>query len=382
MKSGWKYGVLSDALEKESSNLSIKKLKNDNGNYPVFGASGLIKKVSFYDQDSDYISVIKDGAGIGKVSCHPAKSSVIATMQYLLPKDGFDLNFLAYYLEFVDLKKYRSGSTIPHIYYKDYKDEPLPLVPLSEQKQIVSMLDGAFRGIEKAMLYTQRNIENIGEFLDVQLHRIFTKDRKGQKNTFLSEIANFKNGLNFTRNSTGEKVKIVGVKDFQSNFHVPIDELDIVEIDGELRDNYILEKHDILTVRSNGNKQLIGRCIYLDEDIEILSFSGFTIRIRVVSPEVDPLYLAHYLQSNSVHQMLVESGGGTNIKSLNQQDLSSLPVTFPRKADQMRIVNVVEDLKASVIKIDSLYKNKLGALNNLKQSILEKAFSGELTNSS
>ncbi|MCC6865445.1 MAG: restriction endonuclease subunit S, partial [Ignavibacteria bacterium] len=135
---GWEYCQLEDAVTKGSSNISLNKIKGEDGDYPVFAAQGFVQNVSFYQQDEDYLAIIKDGAGIGRVSKHPAKSSVVATMQYLIPKKGFDIDFIKYFLEGIDFEKHRNGSTIPHIYFKDYKSEKFPKLPLPEQQRIVS----------------------------------------------------------------------------------------------------------------------------------------------------------------------------------------------------------------------------------------------------
>lgn len=150
MKKDWEYGTLEDAVKKGSSNISLNKIKNDEGRYPVYGAQGLVSQVSFYQQDKEYLGIIKDGAGIGRVSKHPAKSSILATMQYIIPKNGFDIDFIHYFLNSIDFEKHRNGSTIPHIYFKDYKSEPFPLLSLPEQKRIVAKLDQAFSAIERS----------------------------------------------------------------------------------------------------------------------------------------------------------------------------------------------------------------------------------------
>lgn len=76
----WGYFQLNNAVTKGSSNSSLNKIKGDDGDYPVFPAKGFVQNVSFYQQDEDYLAIIKDGAGIGRVSKHPAKSSAVATM--------------------------------------------------------------------------------------------------------------------------------------------------------------------------------------------------------------------------------------------------------------------------------------------------------------
>src|SRR5690554_4181338 len=173
MKKSWEYCQLEDAVKKGSSNISLNKIKNEDGKYPVFAAKGFVQNVSFYHQEEDYLAIIKDGAGIGRVSKHPAKSSVVATMQYLIPKDGFDIDFIKYFLEGVDFEKYSSGSTIPHIYFKDYKSEKFPKIPLPEQQRIVAILDETFSAIDKAKANAEQNLQNAKELFESYLQGVF-----------------------------------------------------------------------------------------------------------------------------------------------------------------------------------------------------------------
>ena len=79
---------LRDVCERGSSNLKQSDVVEKDGDYPIYGASGYIGNVGFYHQENSYVAVVKDGAGIGRTILCPAKSSVIGTMQYLLPKDN------------------------------------------------------------------------------------------------------------------------------------------------------------------------------------------------------------------------------------------------------------------------------------------------------
>lgn len=140
---------LGDICEKGSSNIAQKDVENNSGNYPIYGAAGLIKYVDFYQQEKEYIAVVKDGAGIGRAMKLPAKSSVIGTMQYIFPKENVYIDYLFYLLSHLNLAKYFSGATIPHIYFKDYKNEEVNLPPLEEQKAIAEKLDKVSILIEK-----------------------------------------------------------------------------------------------------------------------------------------------------------------------------------------------------------------------------------------
>ena len=124
-----------------SSSIAQKDLENRNGIYPIYGASGFIKNVDFYQREKPYVAVVKDGAGVGRVMCLPGKSSVIGTMQYIIPNDGVNVNYLAYALEHMNLSKYYTGATIPHIYFKDYCNETLPTHTQEEQQNIAASLN-------------------------------------------------------------------------------------------------------------------------------------------------------------------------------------------------------------------------------------------------
>lgn len=136
----WKTVRLGDVCEKGSSNIAQNEIADNNGEYPIYGAAGFIKNVDFYKQDKPYIGIVKDGAGVGRVSVHPAKSSLIGTMQYIFPKENIDIKFLAEFLKYQNLSRFYTGATIPHIYFKDYQNIPLKLPSLQKQKHISAVL--------------------------------------------------------------------------------------------------------------------------------------------------------------------------------------------------------------------------------------------------
>ena len=140
---------LGEVCERGSSNLMQKDVTGCAGDYPIYGASGQIGFVDFYHQERPYVAVVKDGAGIGRTMLLPAKSSVIGTMQYLLPKENVLPDYLCYVVQYMHLEKYFSGATIPHIYFRDYKDEEFDLSSLDEQAGIVKTLNGVVDVIEK-----------------------------------------------------------------------------------------------------------------------------------------------------------------------------------------------------------------------------------------
>ena len=116
---------LGDVCERGTSNLKLLDVSEKNGEFSVFGASGYIGSVDFYQQGYPYVAVVKDGAGIGRAMLCPGKTSVIGTMQYLLPKDNILPKYLFYVVKYMNLEKYFTGATIPHINYYAINDTDL-----------------------------------------------------------------------------------------------------------------------------------------------------------------------------------------------------------------------------------------------------------------
>ncbi|WP_436867079.1 restriction endonuclease subunit S [Staphylococcus saprophyticus] len=130
------YDVVKYLSSKRSSNHYSENIIH--GEYPVYDAVQEISKDVNFDIKESYISILKDGAGAGRLNLRPGKSSVIGTMGYLLPQN-IDINFLFYYLKTMNFTKFIIGSTIPHLYFKDYSKEKI-FVPkdIDEQNKIGS----------------------------------------------------------------------------------------------------------------------------------------------------------------------------------------------------------------------------------------------------
>lgn len=160
--------TLDEVCTKATSKYAQKDLADMTGDYPVFGASGFIKNIGTYQQEKTYVAVVKDGAGIGRTMLLPGKSSVIGTMQYLLPKENIIPRFLYYAVKSMHLEKYYTGATIPHIYFKDYKKETFNLPKDIRQKEIINILDKVELVIQSRKLQLKALDELIKSRLAIQ----------------------------------------------------------------------------------------------------------------------------------------------------------------------------------------------------------------------
>ena len=115
----WEEKTLGEVSSKKSSNIAANKIEENFGDYIIYGASGVLKKIDFFKEENDYISIVKDGAGVGRILYCKGKSSVLGTLDIIKPYPNIDTYFLYCLLNNIDFTKYISGSTIPHIYFKD-----------------------------------------------------------------------------------------------------------------------------------------------------------------------------------------------------------------------------------------------------------------------
>lgn len=310
---------------------------------------------------------------------------VCSTGYFVLRGKEFVLNkYIFYFLlteEFNELMgTLQKGASYPAVTDAEVKSINLRYPKsLSEQERIVAILDEAFAALAKAKANAEQNLMNAKELFESYLQGVFEDKGEGWEEKTLGEFAVFRNGMNFTKSSKGEEIKIVGVRDFQKNFWVPFTKLETVVIDGRLNEIDLLKKGDIIAVRSNGNPELIGRTLLSGNVEGKVSHSGFSIRIRLNSNIMSALYLCTYLKTQKTRKKLVESGNGVGIKSLNQGSLSNLSIPFPKSLDeQQSIVQKLDALSVETKRLEAIYEKKIEDLAELKKTILQKAFNGEL----
>ena len=260
-----------------------------------------------------------------------------------------------------------------------YKAIKIAFPSLAEQQRIVTLLDEAFASIATARAAATQNLQNARAVFESHLQSVFSQRDEGWVEKPLGDLAIFRNGINFTRSSNGNSVRILGVKDFQNDFWAPLDDLEVVKPEGILPASDLLEENDLVFVRSNGNPALIGRSVLVGNVSEKTTHSGFTIRARLHSCEVLPKYLCHFVKSANIRQEMIDGGNGANIKSLNQGTLARLVIPLPSLNRQIEFVRQLELICEETQRLESIYQRKIKALDELKQSLLHQAFSGQLT---
>jgi len=378
MRKDWTYGILDDVAIKGSSNISLTKIKDDMGDYPVFGAKGFVKNVSFYQQESEYLGIIKDGAGIGRVTKHPGKSSILATMQYIIPKKGFDIQFIKYFLNNLDFERYRTGSTIPHIYYKDYKSEPFPLIKLPEQKRIVANLDQCFDAIDKARANVERNLQNAKDLFQSKLNEVFSQKGEGWVDKRLGDVCVITSSKRIYKNEyVNDGVPYYRsreIKELANNKSISIklyiDRKKYIEIKNRFG---VPKKGDVLITALGAT---IGEIYIVNSNDEFYFKDGNVLWLKDFE-SLNTSYLRYALISFIKKIISLAQGSAYNALTIEKLVKSKIPV--PSSIIQNDIVKHLDELHRQTLSLESHYKQELDAMDELKKSILQKAFEGELS---
>jgi type I restriction enzyme S subunit len=386
---GWEIKKLGDVCQSKSSNVSQNQLADEIGNYPIFGASGLIKNVSFYHREMPYLSIVKDGSGFGRVTKMDAFTSVIGTLQYILPNDEIDLDYLNYSLMSVDFKKYVQGAAIPHIYFKDYKNEPFLWMPLPEQQRIVAILEDAFSKIDKAKANAEKNLKNAKELFESYLQGVFdpsTRSGQGSKGDDweekkLIEITD-KIGSGATPRGGNDSYKTVGISLVRSmNVHdfefKPKNLAFIDEKQAKDLNNVTLQENDVLL---NITGASVARCCLIPIEYLPARVNQHVSIIRTKKEIINPIFLNFLLTSKYYKDQLLFTGEqGATRQAITKAQLEIFKIAFPKSInEQKNLMTKINELSSETKKLEAIYQTKINDLEELKKSILQKAFCGKL----
>ena len=170
------------------------------------------------------------------------------------------------------------------------------------------------------------------------------------KTAGLLELGNAKNGLNYHSKDTGYKVPCLGVADFGDLWAIEgVSTLGTISLNERPSKEYCLEDGDIVFVRSNGNKELVGRCLAVYPGKAEVVFSGFCIRVRLNDNRVCVPYLLALLKQDSVRRRLF--GRGANVQNLNQKLLSKIDVPLPPLELQQEFADFVASIDKSKFRL-------------------------------
>ena len=347
--------TLGDVCEKGASNIKQSDIANMTGEYPIYGAAGYIGNVDFYHQEKPYVAIVKDGAGIGRTTLHPAKSSVIGTMQYLLPKDNVLPEYLCYVVRHMHLEKYFTGATIPHIYFRDYKNEKFNLDSLDKQAEIIEILGKA----ESIILKRRKELAELDNLIKARFVEMFG-DPKSNPNSYpigqLSEHIEF-----LTSGSRGWAqycvdngsewfITIKNVKDCR----ISIDNMQPINApdNAEAKRTKVQEGDLLISITADlgrtgvVTKEIADHGAYINQHLTC---------IRLNKEILNPLYVAFFMESPAGKEQF-ESKNQSAVKAgLNFNSINSLRLLVPPMDEQSAFVEFVHQVDKSKV-VESIHR--------------------------
>ena len=303
---------------------------------------------------------------------YPAKGVPIVPeyLNYLLKNYGFAEEF------------YRWGHGIVAdlwtTRWQEMKSILLPIPSMEEQQQILNAISTQIKKVDSLIA----NVQTLIEKLKAYKQSVITENIAPQddwRKCRLGQIANFKNGLNYNGLSTAVEIKFLGVGDFHQYFRMDKPEMfSNLRFNGDLPKDLFLQNGDIVFVRSNGSKGLVGRSILIDNVDYPLTYSGFCIRMRNLRKDIiRSEFLMFYFWSHTFRQTLNQNSRGTNISNLNQEMLSALEINFPNIELQDEIVDSLSNQMESIDRLIAIKQEKNEKLEQYKRSLIYEYVTGK-----
>ena len=340
MREGWKRMKIADICEKASSNIALNKIQNIDGDYPIYGASGYIKNVNFYHRDRAYIGIVKDGSGVGRVNTYPPMTSLLGTMQYILPKDGYCLGYVAYALKSLNLVSFASGAAIPHIYFRDYGQCEIDVPSIQEQERIVAELD-LLTGIIDKQKQQLKELDTLAQSI---FYDMFGSPDANEKEWIMKSLAEIGTIVSGSTPSTSDESNWDG----DVNWVTPA-ELGVQLFYGETRRKITSKAAKSLTIMPIGtllmsSRAPIGKLAITS--VPMCCNQGF--KNIVCGNNVNNIYLYYclMLNINSIKAM----GRGATFKEVSKQAVSSFEIMLPP-------MNLQELFAQKILSIESQKKS-------------------------
>lgn len=358
---------LNNLCSRGKSSLRQKDVSND-GPYAVYGASGLVGTMASFQNAVPYVAVVKDGAGVGRASACEAKTSVLGTMQALIPSEGIDRDYLLHLVRSLHLGDGFSGSTIPHIYFKDYGKLPVRLHSPAEQKRIVDI----FASIERQIKVSKQQLDQLDSFVKSRFIEMFgdpVEENRWARITLASLCTKLGSGATPRGGKAAYKtsgIPLIRSMNVHNGYFESKDLAYIDEIQAKKLDNVTLHKGDVLL---NITGASVARSCLLPDYLAGGRVNQHVSIVRCDPNRMLPRVLNSIFTSDSYQRFLLEHSrmAGATREAITKDDLETMTVPLPPLSLQYKFA-------AFVAQVDkSRFGGMLHLLNNLS-GIMQASF--------
>jgi len=396
MKKGWEIKKLVDVcfVERGSSPRPIKDYITDSDNGVNWIKIGDTKEVNKYIYSTKQ-KITKKGAEKSryvKEGDFILSNSMSFGKPYIMKTDGYihDGWFVLRLYDFIDAEYFfqllsspyvnnqfhnlASGSVVKNISGDLVKKVVLPIPPLTEQKRIVSILDKAFAEIAQAKANAEQNLKNAKELFESYLNGIFEKKGDDWEEKTLGEVCVKTETVNPKLEPKKEFVYI-DVSSVNKETKIIEETTTLLGKEAPSRARKFVRTNDVIfaTVRPTHQRVAI---INNEFNNQVCSTGYYVLRTKEI---VHYKIIYYYILTFSFNEEMKKRQKGASYPAVTNKDVESQIISFPKpKAEQKQIVKKLDQLQAETKKLELVYQQKLDNLEELKKSILQKAFNGEL----
>lgn len=379
-------GELCDVLD--SRRKPITKKDRVAGVYPYYGATGILDYVSGWIFDEELVLLGEDGAKwtSGEQSAFKinGKTWVNNHAHVLRPKrDRISDTYLIYNLNFQNLMPYITGTTVPKLNQEKMRSITIPLPPLPEQERIVAKLDKAFEAIDKVKANAEQNLNNAKEIYNIKKELIFKtvlENKPVEFGDIIELLTDYH--ANGSYKLLKEHVELLD----NENYAWMIRSTDF---ENEFKNNfkYINEKayNFLEKTKIFGNEIIMSKIgnagkIYLMPVVNRpVSLAMNLFLIRVKKKLAISSYVYRFLLTNIGQKQINERCKGAATQTITKDNVRSIKIYLPNTlSEQQKIVEKLDALQEQTKHLEQIYTKKIKECDELKQSILQKAFRGEL----
>lgn len=370
MKQGWEIKKLSEVCELSAGGDvpkdNFSEIKTEKHQIPIY-ANGE-KNDGFYG----YTSIAKVTKPSITVSARGTIGFSVKRLEAFFPVvrlivvtpinlNELNLDYLDYAIKIIDFK--HSGSSIPQLTVPMIRDYKIPQPPLSEQQRIVTILDECFSTIERSRNNAEQNLKNAKELFESYLQGVFEKKGEGWEVKKLGEIVKYDKKQNIHKG-----LPYVGLEHIESNSGSFLGSIEPQEVKSS---TFHFDEQHVLygRLRPYLNKVLLpnfeGHC----------STEIFPIK---VNKQVVREFLFYWLIAGSTVKKIDATWTGARMPRANMNQVLEFDFALPSIKEQQTIVQKLDALRTETKRLEAIYQKKIDDLEELKKSILQKAFAGEL----
>lgn len=380
MKAGWETKPLGEIIQLEYGKPLDASQRKFDGLYPVYGANGEKDRSDTFFYDKPSIIVGRKGSA-GEVNLTEARFWPLDVTYFVtFDETRFDLQFLYYLLSHLKLPKLAKGVK-PGINRNEVYAIDVATPELPEQKRIVAILDEAFSGIATARAAAEQNRQNARALFESYLQSVFTQQGEGWSEAPLSALCDIKHGFAFKSEfftSGGEYVLLTPGNFYESGGYRDRGEKQKYYC-GEIPPGFVLRQGDLLVAMTEQAAGLLGSSILVPSSGKYLHNQRLGLVVGKAGVSWSNEFFFHVFNTPAVRKAIHDSASGVKVRHTSPGKIGEVMVAFPQSIDEQKmIVAQLETLQEETLRLEALYQRKIEALDELKQSLLYQAFSGNL----